>query len=92
MNSNIQIEIWNNKKMILNLKGRYIKFLDKQKDITAIEINNKDKIYEDIQFLHYDLNYNNHKGYNIYKDKYIFSIEHPLGQDAASASGKIIDI
>ena len=63
--------------MILNLKGRYIKFLDLPKDITAIEINNKDKIYEDIQFLHYDLNYN-HEGYNIYKDKYIFSISHPL--------------
>ena len=47
-NNNIEIEIWNKKKMILNLKGRYIKFLDKPKDITAIEINNKDKIYEDI--------------------------------------------
>ena len=38
LNSNIQIEIWNNKIMNLNLIGRYIKFLDIPKDITAIEI------------------------------------------------------
>ena len=36
MNNNIKIEIWNNKKMNLNLIGRYIKFLDMPKDITAI--------------------------------------------------------
>ena len=91
MNNNIIIEIWNNKKMILKLNERYTKFLDLPKDITAIEIRNTDEIYKDILFLNYVLNYYN-KGYNIYKDKYIFSIEHPLGQDAAAASGKIIDI
>ena len=91
MNNNIQIEIWNSKKMILNLVGRYTKFLDLPKDITSIEIKTTDKIYKDIQFLNYDHNYNP-CGYNVYKDKYIFSIEHPLGQDAASASGKIINI
>ena len=88
MNTNIHIEIWNNKKITLNLKGRYIKFLEGKKDITAIEIKTTDEIYKDLQFLNYDYNYY-HKGYNIYKDKYIFSIEHPLGQDAAAASGKI---
>ena len=91
INNNIQIEIWNNKKMTLNLKGRYIQFLDLPKDITAIEIKTEDEIYNDIQFLSYDLNYY-HSGYNIYKDKDIFSIEHPLGQEAAAASGKIINI
>ena len=78
INNNIQIEIWNNKKIILNLKGRYIKFLELPKDITAIEIKTTDDIYKDIKFLNYDLNYY-HNGYNIYKDKYIFLIEHPLG-------------
>ena len=91
MNAKIEIAIWNNKKVILNLKGRYIKFLDLPKDITAIEIKQTDEIYKDIKFLNYDLNYY-HNGYNIYKDKYIFSIDHPLGEDASSASGRIIDI
>ena len=94
INNNIQIEIWNNKKIILNLKGRYIKFLEDKKDkrdITAIEIKTTDEIYKDIKFLNYDFNYFIN-GYNIYNNAYIFSIEHPLCQDAASASGKIIDI
>ena len=47
-NNKIQIEIWYNKKMILNLMGRYIKFLEDQKDITAIEIKTTDEIYKDI--------------------------------------------
>ena len=91
INNNIQIEIWNNKKMNLNLQGRYIKFLDIPKDITAIEIKITDEIYKDIQFLNYDLNYH-HNGYNIYKNKFVFSIQHPNGQDASTASGSIIDI
>ena len=94
INNNIQIEIWNNKKIILNLKGRYIKFLEDKKDkrdITAIEIKTTDEIYKDIKFLNYDFNYYIN-GYNIYNDAFIFSIEHPLGQDASSASGKIINI
>ena len=56
MNIKIQIEIWNNKTMILNLKERYIKFMEIQ-DITAIEIKEKDEIYKYIQFLNYDFNY-----------------------------------
>ena len=77
--------------MIINLIGRYIKFLEKPKDITAIEIKITDEIYKDIQFLNYDLNYH-HNGYNIYKNKFVFSIQHPNGQDASTASGSIIDI
>ena len=69
----------------------YIKFLDIPKDITAIEIKITDEIYKDIQFLNYDLNYH-HNGYNIYKNKFVFSIQHPNGQDASTASGSIIDI
>ena len=49
-NHNIEIEIWNNKKMIINLKGRYTKFLEHPKDITAIEIKPSDEIYKEIQF------------------------------------------
>ncbi len=91
-NNKIQIEIWYNKKMILNLMGRYIKFLEDQKDITAIEIKTTDEIYnKDIQFLNYDLNYNQY-WYNIYNNAFIFSIEHPLGEESASARGKIVGI
>ena len=91
INNDIQIETWNNEKNILNLKGRYVKFLESPKDITAIEIKSSDSIYEYIQFLNYDLNYQIN-GYNRYMNASIFSIEHPLGQDAAAASGKIINI
>ena len=59
--------------MILNLKGRYIRFLELPKDITGIEIRNTDEIFKEILFLNYDLNYYN-KGYYIYKDKYIFQL------------------
>ena len=65
MNINIQIELNNNEKMILNFMGRYIKFMEIQ-DITAIEIKENDEIYKYIQFLNYDSNYNQ-CGYNIYK-------------------------
>ena len=77
--------------MILNLKGRYIKFMKRPKDITSIEIKETDEIYKYIQFLNYDLNYN-HNGYNIYNDSFVFSIHYPLGLDAAAQSGKITDI
>ena len=45
-------------------------------------------IFKDIEFLDYDTNYNQ-KGYSIYKDVDIFSVQHPFGDDAACASGKI---
>ena len=49
INNKFQIEIWNNKKIILNLLGRYYKFLEFPKDITAIEIKTTDDIYKDIK-------------------------------------------
>ena len=91
INNNIEIETWNNIKNKLSLKRRYIKFLEPPKDITAIEIKSSDEICEYIQFLNYDLNYQI-SGYNRYNNVSIFSIEHPLGKEAAAASGKIINI
>ena len=87
---NIEIEIWNTKIMKLNLNNRYIKYIKKPRDITVIEIKPTDEIYGDIEYLTYDLNYN--QGYLIYKNLDIFTIEHPNGEDASCASGKIIDI
>ena len=89
-NENIEIEIYNNKKMKLTFDNRYTKYIEKPKDITIIEIKESDDIFEDIEFLSYDKNYED--GYIIYKDADIFSIEHPYGDDAACAGGKIINI
>ena len=91
LNDDIEIEIHNHKKMKLNLHNRDIKYYPKPKDITIIEIKNDDEIYYDIQFLDYDSNYNK-KGYLIYNNIDVFSLEHPLGDDAACASGQIVNI
>ena len=88
---NITIEIHNKEKMKLNFKNRKTKYLKKPKDIAMIEIKESDNIYKDIEFLDYDNNYIN-KGYIIYENVDIFSIEHPYGDDALCASGKIINI
>jgi len=90
INDDIEIEIYNGKKMKLELNNRFVKYYPKEKDITIIEINNKDGIFKDIELLDYDSNYT--KGYDIYKNVYIFSIEHPLGESAACAGGKIVNI
>jgi len=91
INENIELEIWNNKKMKLEINNRIIKYFKMPKDITIVEIKEYDDIYKDIEFLVYDKNYIDN-GYNIYKNVDIFSIEHPLGKDAVCASGTIIDI
>ena len=90
INQNIELEIWNLKKMKLNISNRYIKYFEKPKDITIIQIKDTDSIYNDIEFLGYDSNYIN--GYNIYKNNDIFTVQYPLGKDASSASGIIVDI
>ena len=87
----IQLEIWNKKIINLKLDGCYIKYIEKPRDITAIEIKDLDEINKDIEFLGYDLNYLK-DGYKIYNNADIFSIEHPFGQNASYASGSIINI
>ena len=91
INDNIEIEIWNKEKMNLNLNQRYIKFFEKPKDVTVIQIKEEDKIYKDIKFLDYDLNYKE-RGYNIYKKGDVFALEHPSGDIVSSASGKILEV
>ena len=91
INDNIELEIWNKEKMNLNLNQRYIKYFKDQKDVTIIEIKEKDEIYKDIKFLDYDSNYKE-KGYNCYENADLFTLEHPLGNDVSSASGTILKI
>ena len=56
-----------------------------------LEIKDTDDIYNDILFLDYDYNCL-FKGYSIYKDVDVFSIEHQNGKDASCASGTILFI
>ncbi len=53
-----------------------------------IEIKKSDKIYEDIEFLDYDYYYIK-KGYIIYEDADIFSVDHPKGEETYCSIGKI---
>jgi hypothetical protein len=90
-NENIEIEIYNKKKMKLKFKNRYTKYLKRPKDIAMIEIKESDEIYKDIIFLLYDYNCVKER-YPLYKDVDVFSIEHPYGKGASCASGTIINI
>ena len=87
----ITIEIWNKKKMQLNLNERGIKFFKKEKDLALMEIKTSYEIYKDIYLLECEPNYMN-KGPIIYKDKEIFTIKNPFGKDTEYIKGKIINI
>jgi hypothetical protein len=87
-NINIELEIWNKKIMKLTFDERF-KYFQESLDITAIEIKEKDNIYEDVIFLDYDSN--NIKGYSIYKNEDIFSICYHNGEQMFSL-GNILDI
>ena len=87
----IKIEINNQKNIKINLENRNVKYFEKPIDITIVEIKESDIFYKEIEFLSYDSNYKQ-KGYLIYKNVDVFSIEYPHGQEAESASGKIINI
>ena len=90
INEYIEIEIWNHKKMKLDLNNYNIKYTEEPKDITILQIKNSNEIYKDIKFLDFDKNYIN--GYKIYNNVDVFSINHPFEQNSAYASGKIIKI
>ena len=47
---NIEIEIWNKEKMNINLKERSIKYFEKTKELTGIQIKEDDKLYSNIEF------------------------------------------
>ena len=90
-NNKIELEIHNQKIMRLKLNNRFTIYMEKPVDIAIIEIKETDDIYNDVEYLNYDKNFIN-GGYSIYKDADVFSIEHPGGDDASCASGKIKDI
>ena len=90
-NNKIELEIHDKKVMQLKFKNRFTKYMDRPEDIAIIEIKESDEIYNEVEYLNYDKNFTD-SGYLIYKEADIFSVEHPGGDDASCASGKIIDI
>ena len=66
------------------MNNRYIKYFPEPKDIAIIKLKNDDEIYNDIEFLEYDLNYK--YGYETYKNSDVFIIGYPLGESAACSS------
>ena len=57
INKNIEIEIWNHKKMKLDLFNYSITYLKKPKDKAVIKLKGSEEIFKDIEFLSYDKNY-----------------------------------
>ena len=90
-NSKIEFEIHNKKIFQLKLHNRFTKYIEPPEDIAIIEIKESDEIYKEVEYLYCDKNYIG-IGYSIYKDADIFSVEHPGGEDASCASGKIKDL
>ena len=89
-NCKIELEIYNKKKFQLKFHNRFTKYLDRPEDIAIIEIKETDEIYKEVKYLNYDKNYID--GYSIYKEADVFSVEHPVGDEASCASGKIKDL
>ena len=90
-NDNIEIEIWNKKKIKLNLNNHSIIYFEKPKDITVIETKDLDGLYYEIEFLDYDKSYKE-KGYQIYKGNEVFVLENPFKRDSSLTKSKIINI
>ena len=87
VNKDIEIEIYNQKKMKLNLNNN-CKYYSQPYDVTVIEIKNNDELYYKVEY--FNLFYNL-SGYSIFKNVDIFSIEH-LSEKVESSIGKIINI
>lgn len=84
--SDIEIEIWNKNIYKLNLNNRYVKYIEKPKDITAIKIN-KNELNE-IIYLKYDSNYKEN-GYSHYIKNDILNLGYSNIFGLSSGSGKL---
>ena len=90
MNENIEIEISNKEKIIINVKERNVKSFEKTKELTAIQIKDDEIIDKKIEFLYFDSNYK--KGNLLYKYKDAFTIQHPFKNDSSCFFGMILNI
>ena len=87
-NTEIEIEIWNNTRIILTRNDRFAKTFEEGLDIAVIEIKDSDNIFNAVEFFDYDMNYM--KGYKIYEKIDVFSIQYAFGREILCSSGKII--
>ena len=98
INGIMELEIYgknsgmNNLICVIDLNNHYVtNFKDKEVDVSLIRINDNDLlILDNVIFLNYDNNYQN--GYEIYKNKDIFSLGYPSIIKLAYGKGKIIEI
>ena len=86
--NHIDIILYNNKRINIQLKNRFIKYYEKE-DITLIEIKDNDDIIKDIDFLNYDPNYLN--GNEQYINKDIYSLQY-RNEKIKLYTGKITEI
>ena len=77
-------------KMKLNKINRKIICLE-EKDITAIEINEKDLINKYVEYLQYDKSFY-FLGYNNYLNKDVFILHYSNGEDLECSSGRIVKV
>ena len=57
-NNKIELEIYDKKVMQLKFKNRFTKYMDRPEDIAMIEIKESDEIYNEVEYLNYDKNFN----------------------------------
>ena len=76
----------------IDLNNHYVtNFKEQEGDVSLIRINDNDLlILDNVKFLNYDNNYQN--GYEIYKNKDIFSLGYPSITQLSYGKGKIIEI
>ena len=98
VNGIMELEIYgknsdmNNLIYVMDLNNHYVtNFKIEEGDVSLIRINDNDLlILDNVIFLNYDNNYQN--GYEIYKNKDIFSLGYPSKIELAYGKGKIIKI
>ena len=92
ISNDIEIEIYNQKKINLKLdnNNRYFKFFQQPIDIAIIEIKDSDGINQDIRYFDYDYNYQ--KEYSQYRELDVIGIGYPFGKNVNYRSGKIIKV
>ena len=88
-NTEIEVEIWNETRIILTSNGRFTKIF-KELDIAVIEMKNSDNIFNVVEYFDYDKNYI--EGYKIYENVNVFSIQYAYGREESYSSGKIREI
>ena len=90
IDGDFEIEIWNKKRIKLNIYNINVIYFEAPLDIAIVEIKDTNEIYKDIEFLDYDDNYIKN-GYEIYKDIDLFWV-YPFAKNDLITIWKIKEI